>query len=75
MNNPRNNLTTSERSLQGRHYSHTIGVDLIDDRGRKSRFWFQDLSDAQAFVRVFKRAELDPGTIPALGQGQVGRTA
>lgn len=52
MNNPNRNLTTAERA---RSYTDafTLPLDLIDDRGNASRFWFADDSDRQAFARLW----------------------
>lgn len=53
--NPRDNLTTAERYRRYETLRYTIGVDLIDDHGFRSRYWFRSRLSAQSFADLWNQ--------------------
>jgi hypothetical protein len=51
--NASRNMTHSERIRANAIFSYTLGLDLVDEFGRKSRFWFQSAEDRYAFAALF----------------------
>lgn len=49
----RDNLTSDERARQGLKDTYTLGLDLVDGNGHRSRFWFRRKKDREEFGAIF----------------------
>lgn len=51
--NPSDNKASSERTADDIDRGYTLGLDLIDGQGRRSRFWFRCDQSRAEFARLF----------------------